>query len=104
MCLALPLHGVAFACFFTTAVLYVHRVAPPAIRHSAQTVFGIALFGLGPALAGPYSSIFDRMVVHTSAGTMPNFRAIWWAQAGVAAACGVAVIALFRPAADRQVL
>ncbi len=97
VCLALGLHGVAFACFFTTAVLYVQRVAPPAVRHSAQTVFGIALFGLGPALAGPYSQLFDRLAVHTPAGPMPNFRAVWWAQAGVAAACTAAIAALFRP-------
>ena len=100
VCLALSLHGVAFACFFTTAVLYVHRVAPPAVRHSAQTVFGIALFGLGPALAGPYSSQFDRVVVHTPGGPVVNFRAVWWAQAGIAVACGVAVTTLFRPRPD----
>ena len=97
VCLALGLHGVAFACFFTTAVLYVHRVAPQGVRHSAQTVFGIALFGLGPALAGPYSSLFDRMVVRTAAGPVPNFRAVWWAQATIALTCGVAVVAFFRP-------
>jgi predicted MFS family arabinose efflux permease len=99
VCVALGLHGVAFACFFTTAVLYVQRVAPPAVRHSAQTIFGIALFGFGPALAGPYSQCFDRLVVHTPTGTVANFRAIWCAQAGVAAACAIAVVALFRPPA-----
>ena len=97
VCLALTLHGVAFACFFTTAMLYVQRMAPAAARHSAQMVFGIALGGIGPALAGPYSQVFDRMVVHTATGTAPNFRLIWWAQAGVAGACMLAVATLFRP-------
>ena len=100
VCVALGLHGVAFACFFTTAVLYIQRVAPPAARHSAQTVFGIALFGLGPALAGPYSQLFDRAVVHTAAGPVQNFRAVWWAQAGIAVACGAVVVTLFRPRAE----
>ena len=93
----LGLHGVAFACFFTTAILYIHRLATQAIRHSAQTVFGIALFGIGPALAGPYSSLFDGLVVHTPTGVTPNFRAIWWAQAAVAATCTAAVVLLFHP-------
>ena len=100
VCVALTLHGVAFAAFFTTAVLYIQRVAPAAVRHSAQTVFGIALFGLGPALAGPYSQLFDGVVVLTAAGTVPDFRAIWWAQAGIAAACTAAVVIGFRPATE----
>ena len=100
VCAALALHGVAFACFFTTAALYVARVSPADARHSSQTVFGIALFGLGPALAGPYTQLFDHLVTRTATGTVPNFRAIWSAQAGVAAACTVGVLALFRPALD----
>ncbi len=46
------LHGVCFACFYAAAFIYVDRVAPAHIRHSAQTVFGIILLGIGPALAG----------------------------------------------------
>ena len=97
VCGALTLHGVAFACFFTTAVLYVHRRATAAIRHSAQTVFGIALFGLGPALAGPYSQLFDRT---SGGGPVADFRAVWWAQAAIAVACGAAVVVFFRPRTD----
>ena len=47
------LHGVCFACFYATAFIYVERVAPADVRHSAQTVFAIVLLGLGPLLAGP---------------------------------------------------
>lgn len=46
------LHGVCFACFYAAAFIYVDRVAPAHIRHSAQTVFGVILLGIGPALAG----------------------------------------------------
>jgi hypothetical protein len=99
VCTALALHGVAFACFFTTATLYIERVSPPEIRHSTQTCFGMVLYGIGPALAGPYSQIFDRMVLHTSAGTVPNFTAIWWTQAAVAGVCAVIVSVGFRPGA-----
>jgi MFS family permease len=89
---SLALHGVAFACFQTTAVLYIERVAPEDIRHSAQTVFGIVLFGIGPALAGPYSQFFDRFVVDGR----PDYRAIWWVQAGVAMVAVAGVLVGFR--------
>jgi len=98
VCFALALHGIAFACFFTTATLYIERLSPPDIRHSTQTVFGIVLFGIGPALSGPYGQIFDRMVIHTATGVLPNFRAIWWTQAAVAVACALPVILFFRTA------
>jgi nucleoside transporter len=94
--LALSLHGIAFACFFTTAILYVERVFPARIRHSAQTIFGIVLFGLGPALAGPYSQLFDRFTVHTANGSAPNFRAIWWIQTAIAAGSAVFIVLFFR--------
>ena len=102
ICVALALHGVAFACFFTTAALYVDRVAPPSIRHAAQAVLGIALFGIGPALAGPYSQLFDHLVATAATGTATNFRAIWWAQAGAAAACALVTAVLFRPSVGPQ--
>lgn len=47
------LHGVCFSCFYAAAFIYVERIAPADVRHSAQTVFGIILLGLGPLLAGP---------------------------------------------------
>jgi nucleoside transporter len=93
---SLSLHGVAFACFFTTAILYVEQVFPPRVRHSAQTVFGIVLFGLGPALAGPYSELFDRFTRQTAAGAVPDFRAIWWIQAAIAAVSAIAILVFFR--------
>ena len=93
MIVSLALHGVAFACFFTTAILYIERVATPAIRHSAQMVFGIVLFGIGPALAGPYSQLFDQFTINGH----PNFVAIWTIQAVVAGASALAIVLFFRP-------
>ena len=93
--LSLSLHGVAFACFFTTAVLYAEHLFPPQVRHSAQTVFGIALFGLGPALAGPYSQLFDR--VTNSSASPTAFQSIWWTQAAIALASALAILLFFHP-------
>ncbi len=97
VCAALALHGVAFACFFTTGTLYIESVSPPDIRHSTRTCFGMVLYGIGPALAGPYSQRFDQMVLHTAAGIVPNFAAIWWTQAGIARACALVIAIGFRP-------
>ncbi len=95
---SLTMHGVAYACFFTSAILYIERCAPPDIRHSAQTVFGIVLFGLGPALAGPYSQFFDLFI---KAGR-PNFPAIWTIQAVVASASALGILLFFRPRLVQQ--
>lgn len=46
------LHGICFACFFAAAFIYVETIAAEDIRHSAQTVFGIILLGIGPILSG----------------------------------------------------
>jgi nucleoside transporter len=100
---SLALHGVAYACFFTTAILYVDRVAPFKNRHSAQTIFGVVLFGFGPALAGPYSQIFDRYMKFTPLGPVRDFHRIWWTQAAIATAAMLAITIIFRdrrPAAD----
>jgi nucleoside transporter len=100
VCVSLALHGIAFACFFTTATLYIERVSPPEIRHSTQIVFGLIMFGIGPALAGPYAALFDRMMIQTSTGPLPDYRVIWWTQAAIAVACALGVPLLFR--ADRR--
>ncbi len=47
------LHGVCFACFYATAFIYVDRVSPVDVRHSAQTLFGIVILGVGPLLSAP---------------------------------------------------
>ena len=34
------------------ATLYIEHMCDPSVRHSTQTVFGLVLFGIGPALRG----------------------------------------------------
>ena len=45
------LHGFCYACFFAVAFIYVDRIAEDDVRHSAQTVFGIIILGVGPVVA-----------------------------------------------------
>jgi nucleoside transporter len=93
---SLTLHGIAYACFFTTAILYIERSSPADIRHSAQTVFGIVLFGVGPALSGPYSEVFN----HFTRNGHPDFRVIWYTQFAIATVAALVVLGFFYESAS----
>ncbi len=99
--LAQGLHGVCYGCFFAGAYIYVDRVAPADIRHSAQTVFAIIMLGLGPILAGLYNGIFDRFKLERLVDGTPmqvqSYDEFWWAQSAVALVSTVVLLALFRP-------
>ena len=86
------LHGLCYGCFFAGAFLLVEKIAGPDVRHSAQTVFGIIILGVGPILAGFYNQLalgqFDR------SGTT-NYHGVWGVQAAVALAAMVVLIAIF---------
>ena len=86
------LHGLCYGCFFAGSFLYVEQVAPRDIRHSAQTVFGIIILGLGPILAGFYNQYFDRFTTPAGAQT---YDAFWYSNAAIAAACGAALLLTF---------
>lgn len=89
------LHGLCYGCFFAGAYLYVEKVAPKDIRHSAQTVFGIIILGLGPILAGMYNQfVLDGF--KTAAGA-PEYSSIWYTQAAIAAGAMVFVALFFNP-------
>jgi nucleoside transporter len=69
------LHGVCYACFFASAFIYTDRVAPPDVRHSAQTVFGIIILGGGPVLGGLLSGWLADTYAQT-AGVI-DYGALW---------------------------
>jgi len=88
------LHGLCYGFFFAGAYLYVEKVAPPDIRHSAQTVFAIVILGLGPILAGFYN---DKVLglFSTDAGAT-QWPALWWTQAAMGAASALFIALAFR--------
>jgi nucleoside transporter len=96
------LHGLCYGCFFAGAFIYVERVAGADIRHSAQTVFGIIILGVGPVLAGLYNQWLDKLQISTPAGPIFDYRTFWFIQAAVAAASMIVLIALFRPSLTAQ--
>ncbi|MDG2168758.1 MAG: MFS transporter [Opitutales bacterium] len=46
------MHGLCFGCFYAGAFIYVQRIAPKEIHHTAQTMFFFVMMGLAPALTG----------------------------------------------------
>jgi MFS family permease len=77
------LHGICFACFFAAAYVFVEKIAPADARHSAQTLFNLIVFGVGPILAGFYNGLFDRFTLHGA----QDYRPFWWTQSAIAAIC-----------------
>jgi nucleoside transporter len=69
------LHGICYACFFAGAFIYTDRVAPPDVRHSAQTVFGILILGGGPVLGGLLSGWLADTYART--GGQIDYGALW---------------------------
>jgi MFS family permease len=92
---AIALHGVGFACFLAAAYVYVERVAPPDARHSAQTVFGIVVLGLGPVLSGFYNQYWDKFTRLVDGVKVQDYSQFWWTQAAIAALTLLLLAALF---------
>ncbi len=69
------LHGICYACFFAGAYIYTDRVAPPDVRHSAQTVFGILILGGGPVLGGVLSGWLADS--YANVGGQIDYAALW---------------------------
>ena len=98
------LHGFCYACFFAASFIYVDRISPPDIRHSAQTMYGIFILGAGPVLGGylsgklaeafsPAGVLAKNM---TPAQLLEKFQGIWYTVAGIALVTGLIFLLLFR--------
>ncbi|MGI8905464.1 MAG: MFS transporter [Candidatus Sumerlaeaceae bacterium] len=88
------LHGFCYACFFAAAYIYVDRIATSDIRHSAQTVFGIIILGIGPVL-----SAFVLPALLSAAKMFPqmsSYSFLWYSLAAIALVTGVLFAAFFR--------
>ena len=88
------LHGICYACFFAGAYIYTDRVAPPDVRHSAQTVFGILILGGGPVLGGLLSGWLADTYART--GGQVDYGALWRVVSLIGLAAAVFFWALFR--------
>lgn len=88
------LHGLCYGCFFAGSFLLVEKIATEDIRHSAQTVFGIIILGVGPVLAGYYNG--PAILGRFEKDGVVDYRGIWFTEAGIALAAAVVLLVLFR--------
>jgi nucleoside transporter len=88
------LHGICYACFFAASFIYVDRIAPTDIRHSAQTVFGILILGGGPVLGGMLSGYLQAL--YSTAGVV-DYGALWRVVGLIGLGAAVVFVTLFRP-------
>lgn len=88
------LHGVCYACFFATAYIYVDKIAPRDIRHSAQTVFGILILGAGPVIGGYLSGFLQEL--YTPEGGELDFKKLWWTLSAMSAVTAAFIWMAFR--------
>jgi MFS family permease len=86
------LHGFCYACFFAGTYIYIDRVAPVDVRHSAQTVIGIMILGVGPALSAFVFPLILDLTGSSPDSTPPliNYSGLW----GTLSAIGLAVALL----------
>ncbi len=90
---AQALHGLCYACFFAGAFIYVDRLADADIRHSAQTVFGIIILGLGPVLGGYLLGVLER--AFTPPGGTLSYPALWYTVSAVALVAAASIAGFF---------
>lgn len=88
------LHGVCFACFFAASFIYVDRIAPADVRHSAQTLFTILVFGAGPVLAAELSTWMGA--AYTDAQGVLDYGSLWLTVSAIGLAVAVFLGVAFR--------
>jgi len=94
---AQTLHGICFGCFYASAFIYVDRLAPVTVRHSAQALFGFVMYGLGPIIAGQVNSVFANMAMKGADKlTLLGYGTYWFGTAVVALAATILIALAFR--------
>tara|TARA_B100000378_G_scaffold276086_1_gene273295 strand:+ start:650 stop:1918 length:1269 start_codon:yes stop_codon:yes gene_type:complete len=79
-------HGFCFAFFFAAGFIYVDKLADDDVRHSAQTVFGIIIFGGGPVVGGWLSGKLQE--IYTVGGIF-DYSNFWYTLAGMGLVTGI---------------
>ena len=89
------LHGLCYACFFAAAFIYVDRIASADVRHSAQTVFGIIILGVGPVVAAPFLQ-WAEATFGEPGGGFADYSPLWWTTSAIGLATALLVATMFR--------
>jgi nucleoside transporter len=82
--LGIALHGICFDFFFAAGFIHTDALAPPDIKASAQSLYGVLVYGLGMWLgtegAGWLNHSFTRETVHPATGQVTretDWRKFW---------------------------
>ena len=85
-------HGFCFAFFFAAGFIYVDKLADDDVRHSAQTVFGIIIFGGGPVAGGWLSGKLQD--IYTTAGIF-DYSSFWYTLSAMGLVTGILFLLFF---------
>lgn len=97
MRLAMLLHGLNYGFFFAGSFMLVDRVSPPDIRHSAQTVYGMMILGIGPILAGFYNTALGSLFTRVQGdASVTDYPGLWTTQAAIGALAMLIVLLGYR--------
>ena len=95
------LAGFCYACFFAGTFIYIDRVAPADVRHSAQTGIGIVILGLGPICSAfVLPAIIKATHKAGSAADSVNYFGMWAVLAAVGLLVALFVALFFREEAS----
>ena len=73
--------------------LLADKLSEDDVRHSAQTVFGIIIFGGGPVIGGWLSGKLQE--INTIAGVF-NYSTFWYTLAGIGLVTGILFLSFFK--------
>jgi len=72
------MHGLCFGCFYAGAFIYVQRIAPKEIHHTAQILFFFVMMGLAPALTGVLNGwLADLAGAPNGVLDLPSYVRFW---------------------------
>lgn len=91
------LHGFCYACFFAASFIYVDRLAGDEIRHSAQTVYGMLILGLGPLLGSWLNGVLSKRI---GDDVLAGYSEFWMALTIIAVVTTALLLWWFRDETD----
>lgn len=98
---AQAIHGLSFGCYFAAGFIYVDRIAPKDLQHTAQTLYVFVMLGAAPAIAGWLSGQIANLYLN-SAGELDaqGFAGFWRVAAGIALAAVILFLIMFRDTSE----
>ena len=88
------LHGICFGCFYASAFIYVDRIAPATVKHSAQALFGFVMYGVGPLVAGKLNGTLAKAATQGGGQLDMAAYSFYWKWTAIIALVATVLLAL----------